>query len=1144
MDDLSFITDDSNHTVLSTSLHSLSDGVLPSELESLGGVEGTVFEINDFTTVTPWEVFVSSLDATLQEWSKMNVTQNTSITGTFLSTTVSYAEVRFSLSFYMHGDHQGHTVIPLCSYPHEMMSEDPSGDFPLRAHPVTRWYGIKNFALLSPYDPKHQQTWTLSQTRFLFSSLLPAMDSSHYQLPIFFRAQEADRHMYVGVGHYDHRRTWFEMVHIRHVPPNLQYLSGLVELLKGKLSPTASLPSIKIQVSIKNTYRADCGSLVRFFPCSHPSPSQWDRLPYGSKTSPISSLTLSVCWPTQDESLVRDNQSFSDLNPLEASRWLLSCSAAPDNECYLSCCLESFASLFTHTDSISSLLDQLVPGSYLQTSEEQTRFRNALKHVTGRTEPRPRSLRDVDTPLKLSTLQSMMNYLFKPAPRKPQAPHFSYKTAPPDSLTERVCLCASAVMFSHGGLPGLLQLWHDVISELRRAWETGEELPDIDGEMPDFQYGLLHQKLQMLQCCIRHKNSLSPLSPTNPLLSLPPACPLGPHAEVRYDRAEGQVVISSPSASDSDEFFEARDVLTSQETDCSESEEANGSVFQSLPSPEPSGRLKPAGMVLMLTGEDMHVPVTQEHAPLTEDTLREQTHILSQLGSSEEASILRASMQSLTLRSDMSAFKAANPGCVLEDFIRWYSPRDFIPMERGFSSMDMQSPLQNSPVPSLSFMSAVSSLETLSPPPQDLTPVVDELGDISLDVPPTFLLKNPSPLIGQSVPLEIMSSPETAVTPVSENPPPTAITPVSENPPPTAITPVSENPPPTAITPVSENPPPTAITPVSENPPPTAITPVSENPPPTAVTPVSEDPPPTAITPVSENPPPTAVTPMAERTPAAQESAEVHVRGRLSTRIRGSNSTWIQAWTDSVPVPAKRQKRLFDDTKEAEKVLQFLSTLSPCQLSCFIFPSLLQSALVHFSSLPVACEARCSELLGQLQSKLSELESLGGDYLDFSMKFCRETLSLLTRIDSHFCSLQATYHYLMHGYHVLNDVEVHLHFEAVDKEILGLAARLQRASADVIELEGGAGSVQGQAVMGVFKSVLSSHSPFKRKKEGGGLHSTQPMFGKAVFREYVLRTICPNPQAYSTTCHHRLYACLSQEETRIATAVSEDLRLF
>ena len=272
-----------------------------------------------------------------------------------------------------------------------------------------------------------------------------------------------------------------------------------------------------------------------------------------------------------------------------------------------------------------------------------------------------------------------------------------------------------------------------------------------------------------------------------------------------------------------------------------------------------------------------------------------------------------------------------------------------------------------------------------------------------------------------------------------------------------------------------------------------------------------------------------------------------YVQGRLSTRIRGSDSTWLQAWRDTESVPAHRQKRLFDDTKEAEKVLQFLSTLSPSELACLIFPNLLQAALCHFSSLPVASERRCAEYLGDLQARLGEVEQLGIEFAENSVKFYRECLSLLARIDAHFCSIQAIYNYLMHGYHVLNDVEMRTYFQDVSEELLGLAARLQKTTSEGIEIEGAAGSVQGQAVRGVFKSVLSSHSPLKRKMglEGSGLlNLAPPTFGKPIFREYVLRTICPNPQSYSTTCHHRLYAGLSQDETRIAIAVSEDLRLF
>ena len=36
-------------------------------------------------------------------------------------------------------------------------------------------------------------------------------------------------------------------------------------------------------------------------------------------------------------------------------------------------------------------------------------------------------------------------------------------------------------------------------------------------------------------------------------------------------------------------------------------------------------------------------------------------------------------MQGDLLASDMSAFKAANPGAVLEDFVRWHSPREWLP---------------------------------------------------------------------------------------------------------------------------------------------------------------------------------------------------------------------------------------------------------------------------------------------------------------------------------------------------------------------------------------------------------------------------------------------------------------------------------
>ena len=48
-----------------------------------------------------------------------------------------------------------------------------------------------------------------------------------------------------------------------------------------------------------------------------------------------------------------------------------------------------------------------------------------------------------------------------------------------------------------------------------------------------------------------------------------------------------------------------------------------------------------------------------------------------QLGMDAEGAELRAKMQSASLLSDMESFKAANPGAILADFVRWHSPRDW-----------------------------------------------------------------------------------------------------------------------------------------------------------------------------------------------------------------------------------------------------------------------------------------------------------------------------------------------------------------------------------------------------------------------------------------------------------------------------------
>lgn len=50
------------------------------------------------------------------------------------------------------------------------------------------------------------------------------------------------------------------------------------------------------------------------------------------------------------------------------------------------------------------------------------------------------------------------------------------------------------------------------------------------------------------------------------------------------------------------------------------------------------------------------------------------------------------------------------------------------------------------------------------------------------------------------------------------------------------------------------------------------------------------------------------------------EKGEVVIRGELSARMKIPSNMWVEAWETAKPIPARRQRRLFDDTREAEKV--------------------------------------------------------------------------------------------------------------------------------------------------------------------------------------------------------------------------------
>lgn len=143
-----------------------------------------------------------------------------------------------------------------------------------------------------------------------------------------------------------------------------------------------------------------------------------------------------------------------------------------------------------------------------------------------------------------------------------------------------------------------------------------------------------------------------------------------------------------------------------------------------LRSREAFGRVQRLNLRLLEYDDWIYVPQCQDPTPMTEDMLAEQAEVFAisyfflslirgelhffivwpkhhqwntcrtmmdriyssrsftnrlcySWGMDAEGAELRAKMQSASLLSDMESFKAANPGAILADFVRWHSPRDW-----------------------------------------------------------------------------------------------------------------------------------------------------------------------------------------------------------------------------------------------------------------------------------------------------------------------------------------------------------------------------------------------------------------------------------------------------------------------------------
>ncbi|XP_047986977.1 uncharacterized protein LOC125226867 isoform X2 [Leguminivora glycinivorella] len=68
--------------------------------------------------------------------------------------------------------------------------------------------------------------------------------------------------------------------------------------------------------------------------------------------------------------------------------------------------------------------------------------------------------------------------------------------------------------------------------------------------------------------------------------------------------------------------------------------------------------------------------------------------------------------------------------------------------------------------------------------------------------------------------------------------------------------------------------------------------------------------------------------------------------GALGDRMLLPGNPWVEAWEVARPVPAARQRRLFDETREAEQVLHFLRSRTVSGVAELLLPAILRAGAV------------------------------------------------------------------------------------------------------------------------------------------------------------------------------------------------------
>jgi Rab3 GTPase-activating protein catalytic subunit len=607
-------------------------------------------------------------------------------------------------------------------------------DFPSDAHCLQRWFGVDRFVLVCP---RAGTVLDSSESTLLLSALAIAADACCCTVPLFVPLGDAWRGVYLGyecterglVMRFDTRAT--------KLVPEYAYLDGVQKLhfsrfvgftpadhstttIAARLtleketeessgawrgaevygSTKTKTEDLKASVSSELTSEADGAAAAAD---DDDDDETGGNVVWGQFADPIDVLQLGALWPRFTSDTFGDNESGSELCADDAPSWTVRSIYAEQLSFQMATSVadvihahagaadvRTLAELFV-TDSVkkaiaenAAVVEQPAIGERTLRSAADALARLAEPPVSASTSHRLLSgtlrttigavsrvssiTKSLATSLHLEQLQlpgadrinMSLNNIFARAQSRCvestsiAAPHLPSAPRLRGAKTGTLFFSFALSAYSLGRLRSIALLWRQMASDLRWHWESGSPLVGVDEcggrNAIDLDQCLLQQKFNLLNYCIKCKLS-NVKTKTN---------------DDDDDANDGDTATSGGGGWD--EFdIDVPDAEADAEADADQVDESSS-----------LGRLRRLNLNLIDSNSPMYEPRTQDLGPATEDMLKEREEMLSRLGTDDDAARLRTQLQTSGLLADMQAFKAANEGCSLADFVRWHSPNDWV----------------------------------------------------------------------------------------------------------------------------------------------------------------------------------------------------------------------------------------------------------------------------------------------------------------------------------------------------------------------------------------------------------------------------------------------------------------------------------